>query len=137
MKSILYVGATLMIGASIYGFIDYQKTSRKKEFSNMYKEKEVSKPETVAVQKTTDPAESKQIAVKGSEKTVATVVSSKENNTVKVVKPKKRKFRFQEFSRAPLDERYIKEDIKLDMPKTKTESGKIVRKDSFGENKEQ
>ena len=44
MKSILYVGATLMIGASIYGFIDYQKTSRKKEFTNMYKDKEVNKP---------------------------------------------------------------------------------------------
>jgi hypothetical protein len=37
MKSILYVGATLMIGASIYGFVDYNKTSRSKEFRDMYK----------------------------------------------------------------------------------------------------
>lgn len=41
MKSILYVGATLMIGASIYGFADYKKTSRKSEFRKMYDEKEV------------------------------------------------------------------------------------------------
>jgi hypothetical protein len=36
MKSILYVGATLMIGASIYGFVDYNKTSRNREFRDMY-----------------------------------------------------------------------------------------------------
>ena len=28
-----------MIGASIYGFVDYKKTSHNKEFSNMYEEK--------------------------------------------------------------------------------------------------
>src|SRR5258707_14700729 len=37
MKAILYAGAVLMTGASIYGFIDYKKTSRDKEFTNMYK----------------------------------------------------------------------------------------------------
>ena len=31
MKSILYAGAALMIGASIYGFVDYKKNSHKKE----------------------------------------------------------------------------------------------------------
>jgi autonomous glycyl radical cofactor GrcA len=38
MKSILYVGATLMIGASIYGFVDYKQTRGKKEFKEMYAE---------------------------------------------------------------------------------------------------
>ena len=38
MKSILYVGATLMIGASIYGFVEYKQTSQKKEFTSMYAE---------------------------------------------------------------------------------------------------
>ncbi|MCY7311445.1 MAG: hypothetical protein LH619_11755 [Chitinophagaceae bacterium] len=38
MKSILYVGATLMIGASIYGFVDYKQTHGKKEFKEMYAE---------------------------------------------------------------------------------------------------
>ena len=39
MKSMLYVGATLMIGASIYRFVDYKQTSQKKEFTNMYDHK--------------------------------------------------------------------------------------------------
>ncbi len=38
MKSMLYVGATLMIGASIYGFVDYKQTHQKKAFQDMYKE---------------------------------------------------------------------------------------------------
>lgn len=38
MKSILYIGATLMVGASIYGFVDYQQTRQKKEFRDMYAE---------------------------------------------------------------------------------------------------
>jgi hypothetical protein len=39
MKSILYVGATLMVGASIYGFIDYKNTMNKQEFTRMYEGK--------------------------------------------------------------------------------------------------
>ncbi len=42
MKSVLYVGATLMIGASIYGFVDYKQTSYKKEFTNMYVEEKAN-----------------------------------------------------------------------------------------------
>lgn len=38
MKTMLYVGATLMVGASIYGFIDYKQTHNKKEFQEMYTE---------------------------------------------------------------------------------------------------
>ena len=49
MKSILYVGATLMIGASIYGFVDYKQTSKKNEFKKMYREETVSEPEVVTV----------------------------------------------------------------------------------------
>ena len=44
MKSILYVGATLMIGASIYGFVDYKQTKGKKEFKSMYTEKKAIAP---------------------------------------------------------------------------------------------
>lgn len=49
MKSILYVGATLMIGASIYGFVDYKQTSSKKEFKKMYTEEKTTEPEVVTV----------------------------------------------------------------------------------------
>jgi hypothetical protein len=36
MKPILYVGAALMVGASIYGFVDYKKASQKRDFADMY-----------------------------------------------------------------------------------------------------
>ena len=36
MKAILYAGAVLMAGASIYGFIDYKNSSRNKAFKNLY-----------------------------------------------------------------------------------------------------
>lgn len=38
MKSVLYVGATLMIGASVYGFVDSKQASKSKEFTGMYVE---------------------------------------------------------------------------------------------------
>lgn len=37
MKSILYLGAVLMTGACIYGFVDYRKTSNRKEFKTLYR----------------------------------------------------------------------------------------------------
>jgi len=44
MKSILYVGATLMIGASIYGFVDYKNANHNKQFSKMYEPQPVKEP---------------------------------------------------------------------------------------------
>ena len=44
MKSILFAGAALMLGASIYGFVDYKQTHKKKEFREMYSEKKVTDP---------------------------------------------------------------------------------------------
>lgn len=49
MKSFLYAGAALMIGASIYGFVDYKQTHKKKEFREMYAEKKTGTPVTVAL----------------------------------------------------------------------------------------
>lgn len=42
----LYAGAALMIGAGIYGFVDYKQTHNKKEFKEMYSEEK--KPAPVA-----------------------------------------------------------------------------------------
>lgn len=42
MKSILYAGAALMIGASIYGFADYSQTKSQGEFKEMYHEQQPS-----------------------------------------------------------------------------------------------
>lgn len=47
----LYVGAALMIGASIYGFVDYRQTHNKKEFKEMYAEKKSTAPVTPVVTK--------------------------------------------------------------------------------------
>lgn len=81
MKSILYVGATLMIGASIYGFVDYKQTHGKKEFKEMYTA-DVSKAPVVraAETKITEPVEKKEI-----------VVTNKKTATKKQVSTKKAK----------------------------------------------
>ena len=55
MKSILYVGATLMIGASIYGFVDYKQTSQKKEFTSMYAEEKATEPVEITATEKTKP----------------------------------------------------------------------------------
>ena len=51
----LYFGAALMIGASVYGFVDYRQTHRKKEFKEMYSKKRDPAPESVTVTKTQTP----------------------------------------------------------------------------------
>lgn len=61
MKSILYVGATLMIGASIYGFVDYKQTSHHKEFTTMYEEEK--EPAVITDTKTTEPVIEKKVVV--------------------------------------------------------------------------
>jgi hypothetical protein len=48
----LYVGATLMIGASIYGFVDYKQTHQKKAFQDMYKEEKKAVAVTPTEEKT-------------------------------------------------------------------------------------
>jgi len=90
MKSVLYVGATLMIGASIYGFVDYKKTSHDKEFTKMYEEPKTTEPVTVTdpvknenVVKTETPVPAKTTAKKGvSKKQVLP-----EEETVPSIKP--------------------------------------------------
>lgn len=56
MKSVLYVGASLMIGASIYGFVDYKQTSQQKEFTSMYVEEKETEPATEVVTEKTEVA---------------------------------------------------------------------------------
>ena len=133
MKSILYVGATLMIGASIYGFVDYNKTRNKKEFKDMYVEKEATQPvdeeklSTVNLEKMEIPADEKN----GTDKNASvsnTAVAKK--SVAKVKKQKKRTFNTRLFGRGALDERYIKEEkIKVEEPKTKAEPGKTENKE--------
>src|SRR4030095_7216703 len=116
MKAILYIGAILMVGASIYGFIDYNKSSRDKNFRNLYENKE-------------------QEAIKKEEKSSVTqsvpdVKIKEENKSIMVssIKPvvikKKRKISSEKFSRGALDEKYLKEEVKKDSKKKPANSEK-------------
>jgi hypothetical protein len=106
MKPVLYVGAMLMVGATIYGFADYKKTSDTKEFKKMYSEVEEG---TAA---TTD--ESNPVFINAAAKTIAATapvppppaaIVPEENLPAKAVKKSKRKkLNYKEFSRAPLRE---------------------------------
>ncbi|MFZ1312508.1 MAG: hypothetical protein WAR38_06555 [Chitinophagaceae bacterium] len=136
MKSILYAGAALMIGASIYGFVDYSQASNKKEFNDMYTvEKE--KP-AVATLKTDNDQPTKQAIRKedktGEKKNVTPVniKAKKEDKSEKYadekkkeykVKKEKRKLSTKLFSRAPL-----REEME-ELPAQKNETKKTERKD--------
>lgn len=104
MKPVLYVGAALMISASIYGFVDYKKTTRTEEFRKMYEEKKESpvittpaiETKLVSPQKTTVKEKETQPA----EKSRQTVSSSFKSGKAKGAK----KLNYKEFSRAPLRE---------------------------------
>lgn len=127
MKSILYVGATLMIGASIYGFVDYQKTSHKKEFNNMYSEQKVTEPVKTITEKATLSDTKTTAAVVKEE--ITAVTSSIKKEAKKVTKKKKRKLDSKLFSRGALDERYIEKEMKLETSKEKKESVKSENKE--------
>ncbi|WP_276503064.1 hypothetical protein [Terrimonas pollutisoli] len=104
MKSMLFAAAALMIGASIYGFVDYKKTARTERFRKMYEEKK----ETPVI--TTPPIETKLVSpektdvkekeISPAEKSEKTTSSSFKTRKVKGVK----KLNYKEFSRAPLRE---------------------------------
>ena len=86
----LYVGATLMIGASIYGFVDYKQTSHKKEFTSMYESKEPREPVVTAVK--TEPVFEKKEPVIAAKKTKAIsnnnkVVKKTVDEVVPAIKP--------------------------------------------------
>jgi excinuclease UvrABC helicase subunit UvrB len=117
MKSILYVAAALMIGASIYGFVDYNETSRHKEFTNMYNESETEEPEVVkeevladdiipAVKREQTEAMEKEVMKEEAKTELKKVV----NTIVKKFK-KKRTIDYESFSRAPLREEVVVEPV--------------------------
>ncbi len=86
MKSILYVGATLMIGASIYGFVDYKKSSQQKEFKGMYTEKkefvQANTPEEIKAE-----PEIKEVIITKTKESVAPKKTIKKEEEIRGVKP--------------------------------------------------
>lgn len=116
MKSILYAGAALMIGASIYGFVDYKKTSHKKEFNNMYDEEKKKPAETIPIDNSITGNVKEEIINKKETK-----VSKKETMTVK---KKSKKIDAELFSRAPL-----RDEIKEVTQPRKTDPKKTENKE--------
>lgn len=125
MRSILYAGAALMIGASIYGFIDYKKTSSKKEFAAMYKEPKSVAPPDPLKENENDKAGTITLESKKVIKNLNIAVTDKGRATGKKTEiKKKRKFRFSEFSRAPLRD---EEKVIIDEQVTKNaDSTKVI-----------
>jgi hypothetical protein len=99
MKSILYVAAVVMIGASVYGFIDYSKTSRHKEFKTMYDEPRATEPVVAKENKSNVIAPET-----ASKKDPDTTATEQPVTPVKKIK-KKRTLNLASFSRAPLREK--------------------------------
>lgn len=106
MKSILYIGAACMLGAGIYGFVDYKKKERSREFQSLYREEQKKlqepAPAVVAPAVVTAPVLTVKVEMAAEEK--KRVTAGKE-----VVKKKKRKISGEQFSRAAL----IEEEIPL------------------------
>ena len=126
MKSILYVGATLMIGASIYGFVDYEKTKNNREFTNMYKEEEVTEPVIISDRNMTSPDKSKETAVKEKRRVVKKQLVNNDKaivagETIEVTRPKVE------------EERMVRKEVKIEntevtvVPSKENVSEKIVK----------
>ncbi len=102
MKPLLYIGAALMIGAGIYGFVDYKKKTQSKEFQTLYREeqkKEVQEPVTEKV------AHAVITAPVVTEKIETVVVDKKTSSGSKqVVSKKRKKLNAKLYSRAALEE---------------------------------
>jgi hypothetical protein len=151
MKSMLYVGATLMIGASIYGFVDYKKTSHAKEFTMMYEDPQPvpavvndSKVEPVkkAISSSVEPSKKVKTKKEGEEPVVSktsieiepvetietepisiTTPEAKEMASVeKYKKAKKKRLGIKSFSRAALREEPDPLEVKFDKKSAKRSS---------------
>jgi len=144
MKSILYIGVTLMVGASVYGFVDYKKTNHIKEFQNLYSEKEAIVQTTNVAKEITNARVVEEPVVK--EKIVKTkdlpwkkeAMVQKDLPMKKVTtnNNKEKKLSYKLFSRAPLDRRYLDKELNLEEVR-KSEPVKIIIADSSEKKKEQ
>jgi hypothetical protein len=111
MKSMLYVGATLMIGASIYGFVDYKQTHNKKEFKEMYAEKKTVEAPVVATDEVIVPVAEKKVAEKAKGVVSKKKAVSKEED-IAVIDP------------ISADDKMVTEKTSLDKPSVTVEPAK-------------
>lgn len=117
MKKFLLVGTVLMVGVSIYGFVDYSKTKQSKEFSKMYDEPVVKNAEDITTKN--EPVISKEEIVVEKKEAVKNSNVSKPAFVKKPVKrkiQKPRKVNYKSFSRGSLREEavIVKDDSKTE-----------------------
>lgn len=105
-----------MIGASIYGFVDYKKTSHDKKFTRMYEDEKTTVTPVTTEPVVADPADvSPAKAEEVSEKTTA-ATTDPAKKTAPVKKKKYKRIRAELFSRAP-----IREEVDLPPPPKKVD----------------
>jgi hypothetical protein len=131
MKTILYASAALMIGASIYGFVDYKSTQNKKEFKEMYAEPaQLAEDEVVGEEKQTDNKTVSAVSNAGiignkgvKNETVEKKKSNILNKKFKKLK-KQRRLDVKDFGRGALDERYTE---RIKTPKAEIAEEKLKK----------
>lgn len=114
MKPLLLIGAALMVGAGIYGFVDYKKANHKKEFQTLYREdptKDVQMPTPTPPVIDPVPTDVPVYGVKDGKLVVEKPAATSERSTKKKFKSLPPKA----FSRAALE----KEEIRLPEPEVK------------------
>lgn len=114
MKPLLLIGAALMVGAGIYGFVDYKKANLKKEFKSLYKEEptaDVKELNLAPPEVEPAPTDVPVYTVKKGK----VVVEKPAATSIIVEKKKHKRLRVKEFSRAKLEE----EEIRLPLPEIK------------------
>lgn len=114
MKSILYIGAVLMTGACIYGFVDYKKASNSKEFKSLYNSNAASTKAALSPQEESGVKTIQKVNEKGMAVPVTKLAGgdelepAKEFNEVKSVDSKRKfskrkKLNYKLYSRAALE----------------------------------
>jgi len=121
-----------MIGASIYGFVDYKKNNHKKEFTRMYETEKNELATAVTNEETTSKESKKEAAVK-EEITIVAEKPETDASKEKIITAKKnskasKKINYKFFSRAPLEKKYLNKEIKIEEPKTIVDSDVSIQK---------
>jgi hypothetical protein len=112
MKPLLYIGVTLMIGAGIYGFVDFKNKKKSKEFQSLYRQEQ---PKNVQEPVIAEPAPA----------AISAAIVDTTAATKPVVKEKIEKFSPRQFSRAALVKEEAWEEDSLPEPEKKWDSSQV------------
>ena len=129
MKAILYVGGALMVAAGIYGFIDYKKSNHDQDFRTLYENKKEA-PAVVEKRESNTFKEGAgrvaEVQLESSLNANGQASKTTPSKASKKVSKKKRRITLDKYSRAPLDEKYLKKEVRTE---PKKEEIKVEKKD--------